>query len=68
MELKPGGRLIILGKKGQGKTSFLRMIMGQMKKIKGAVFINSQTAASFENHFFRKDTLLENIVFTDDSE
>ncbi len=47
MELKPGGRLIILGKKGQGKTSFLRMIMGQMKKIKGAVFIKSKTAASF---------------------
>lgn len=44
------------------------MIMGQMKKIKGAVFINSQTAVSFENHFFRKDTLLENIVFTNDSE
>ncbi len=68
MELKPGDRLIILGKKGQGKTSFLRMLIGQMKKIKGSVFINSKAGASFENLFLRKDTLLESILFTDNSE
>jgi hypothetical protein len=44
------------------------MIMGQMKKIKGSVFINSKTGVSFENLFLRKDTLLESILFTDNSE
>lgn len=44
------------------------MVLGQMKKIKGAVFINSKIAASLENHFFRKASILENIVFSDDSE
>lgn len=58
----------MLGKKGQGKTSFLRMLLGQMKKIQGSVFINSKTAASIDTHFFRKETLLENILFNDNSE
>ncbi len=60
--------MIVLGKKGQGKKSFLRMLLGQMKKIQGSVFINSKIVASIETHFFRKETLLENILFTDNSE
>ncbi len=68
VELKLGDRLIVLGKKGQGKKSFLRMLLGQMKKIQGSVFINSKIATSIETHFFRKETLLENILFTDNSE
>ncbi len=60
--------MIVLGKKGQGKKSFLRMLLGQMKKIQGSVFINSKIVASIETHFFRKETLLENIMFTDNSE
>jgi len=47
----------------------MRMILGHMKKASGgAVFINSKIAASLEYHFIRKATLLDNIIFSEDSE
>jgi len=58
IEVEKGSRLIVLGKKGQGKTSFLRMVLGQMKKVSGTVFVNGKRASSFEDNFFRKASIL----------
>ncbi len=38
-----------------------------MKKIDGAVFINGKRAASFDRSFIRKASILDNIVFQEES-
>ena len=49
---------MVMGKKNQGKTSFIKMLLGQMKHIQGTVFINGKRAVSFDRSFIRKATIL----------
>jgi len=44
------------------------MLLGQMKHIQGTAFINGKRAVSFDRSFIRKATILENIVFEDESD
>ena len=44
IDLEGGQRLVVLGKKGQGRSSFVHMLIGLMKKIKGCVFLNGKVA------------------------
>jgi ABC-type multidrug transport system ATPase subunit len=51
IHLKAGSRLIVLGKKGQGKSSFIKTIVGLMKKDPnndgGSIHMNGTKAVSF---------------------
>jgi ABC-type transport system involved in cytochrome c biogenesis ATPase subunit len=42
INIKPGNRLIVLGKKGQGKSSFLKIFIGLLEKIKGKFNYNGK--------------------------
>ena len=44
VDLKAGERLLVIGKKGQGISSFVQMLVGSMKKIKGSVFLSGKIA------------------------
>ena len=61
--LQPGERLCLLGKKRSGLSSFLEMLVGNMKKVRGKVYIRGKVAFMPEKLFFLKDTIYENIRF-----
>lgn len=44
MQLEAKERLLVIGKKGQGISSFVHMLIGSMKKIKGSVFLSGKIA------------------------
>lgn len=44
MEIHKGHRLNIIGRKSHGASSFLEMLTGGLKKMKGTVFINGNIA------------------------
>jgi len=39
IEVQAGERLVVIGKKGQGTSSFVNMLIGSMKKIEGSIFM-----------------------------
>lgn len=63
LELKKGERLVVIGKKGQGISSFVHMLVGSMKKIKGSVFLSGKIAYLPEKFLFASATVKENIAF-----
>ena len=44
IEIKGGDRLIVIGKKGQGISSFVHSLIGSMKKIKGNIYLGGKIA------------------------
>lgn len=63
--LPPGKRLSLLGKKKSGCSSFLEMLVGNLKRVKGKIQICGKISFLPEKLFFLKDTVLENIKFFD---
>jgi ABC-type multidrug transport system ATPase subunit len=53
----------LLGKRNSGCTSFLEMLVGNMKRIRGKITINGKISFLPEKLFFLKDTVKENIRF-----
>jgi ABC-type transport system involved in cytochrome bd biosynthesis fused ATPase/permease subunit len=54
---------LVVGKKGQGISSFVHMLVGSMKKIKGSVFLSGKIAYLPEKFEFASATVKENIAF-----
>lgn len=67
IEAAPGERLVVLGRRGQGKTSFLSMISGLMTGVKGSIKINGDMAYLPDDFFFLKSTVRNNIKFYNDN-
>ena len=63
VELEGGQRLTVLGKKGQGRSSFVHMLTGLMKKIKGSVFLRGQVAYLPEKFVYSWSSIKDNISF-----
>ena len=63
IDLEGGQRLAVLGKKGQGRSSFVHMLVGSMKKIKGSVFLKGKVAYLPEKFVYSWASLRENIAF-----
>lgn len=57
IELKEQERLVVIGKKGQGISSFVHMLVGSMKKIKGSVFLSGKIAYLPDNFLFASSTV-----------
>jgi len=55
--LQPGERLCLLGKKNSGCSTFLEMLVGNMKKVKGKINISGKISFMPEKLFFLKDTV-----------
>jgi ABC-type transport system involved in cytochrome bd biosynthesis fused ATPase/permease subunit len=53
----------VIGKKGQGISSFVHMLIGSMKKIKGSVFLGGKIAYLPEKFIFSSTTVKDNITF-----
>ena len=67
MEVNPGERVVILGRRGQGRTSVFSMITGYMNIYSGEVRIRGNVAQLSSTFFFTKGTVRENIIFYNDS-
>lgn len=63
VSLMPGERLCLLGKKKAGCSSFLEMLVGNLKRVKGKVYVRGRVSYLPEKLFFLKDTVRENIRF-----
>ena len=50
LDIKSGEHILILGKSGSGKTSFLNVIGGLSRPYSGFVSINSKTIASLSKN------------------
>lgn len=61
--VQPSERLTIIGKRLSGRTSFLEMLVGNLKRMKGKIYMKGKVAYLPEKHFFLKDTVRENIRF-----
>lgn len=63
IELKSGDRLVVLGRKGQGTSTFLHFLMGELNLMKGALRIGKKVSYFSEVGFFINDTIAENFRF-----
>lgn len=63
IDIKGSERLSVIGKKGQGTSSFVHMLVGSMKKIKGNVFLSGKIAYLPDRHVFSSATVKQNIIF-----
>jgi ATP-binding cassette subfamily B protein len=63
VDLKGGERLGVIGKKGQGSSSFVHMLVGSMKKIKGNVFLSGKIAYLPDKFLFSSASVRDNIAF-----
>lgn len=54
---------MVIGKKGQGISSFVHMLVGSMKKIKGNVFLSGKIAYLPDKFHFASATVRDNIAF-----
>ena len=63
IDLKTGERLGVIGKKGQGSSSFVHMLVGLMKKIKGSAFLSGKIAYSPDKFLFSSASVRDNIAF-----
>lgn len=57
IDISPGERLAVIGKKGSGSSSFVHMLVGNMKKIKGSVFLNGKLSYLPERYTFSSATV-----------
>jgi len=80
-EIKKGSKIGIIGKTGEGKSTFLDLLMGLLEPQKGAIYIDSsklskETCNSWQSKvshvpqriFLSDDSFLENIAFGKEKE
>lgn len=63
MDLKGGERLLVIGKKGQGISSFMHMLVGSMKKVKGNVSLYGKIGYLPDKFHFACASVRDNIAF-----
>lgn len=79
MEILPGDFVGISGRSGLGKTTLINLLLGFLQQDKGTIVINGHTTIAAQRQlcwpqisyvkqqpFFINDTVLKNIVLTDD--
>jgi len=54
---------VVLGRKGQGSSIFLNMLVGEIPLKQGAVIVQGKIAFLSEENFFLLDTLENNLTF-----
>jgi ABC-type multidrug transport system fused ATPase/permease subunit len=63
LTVKKGELLAVLGRVGDGKTSLLSCILGEMTRTEGSVLVRGEIAYFAQNSFILSATIKENIVF-----
>ena len=63
IEVAQGERLVVLGRKGQGSSLFLSMLVGEIPINKGSLRLQGKIAYLSEENFFLIDTLSNNLSF-----
>lgn len=63
MEVKVGSLTMIVGKVGQGKTSLLHAMLGELIKTKGDVRVNGTISYAAQSAFIMNCSLRDNITF-----
>lgn len=63
VELKPQDLLLVVGKIGSGKTSFLQSIMDETEKTSGTHKVNGKIAYVEQKPFIFTGTISDNICF-----
>ena len=63
IEIKSGERLSVIGKKGQGISSFMHMLVGSLKKVKGSVFLSGKVGYLPDKFHFASASVRDNIAF-----
>jgi ABC-type transport system involved in cytochrome bd biosynthesis fused ATPase/permease subunit len=61
--LKQGERSVVLGRKGQGSSLFLNMLIGEIYIKQGLIQLQGKVAYLSEENFFLIDTLSNNLSF-----
>lgn len=55
--MRAGEKLLVIGRKGQGSSSFVKMLVGNLKKIRGGFYLNGRVAYIPDKPFFSNATL-----------
>ncbi|CAK9253360.1 unnamed protein product, partial [Sphagnum jensenii] len=63
-EIKKKKLVAIVGRVGDGKSSILSALLGDMEKLKGSVNINGKVAYVPQHAWIQNSTLRQNIIFT----
>lgn len=63
IKLSTGQRLVILGRKGQGTSIFLRSLIGEVYTVNGLIKLEGSLAYLPEVNEFFPDTIIANIAF-----
>lgn len=63
IEAHAGDRIVVLGRKGQGSTTFLNMLAGSVRVVSGQIFMKGDIAYLSEENFTLCDTLYKNLAF-----
>ena len=58
---------MVLGRRGQGSSTFLNMIVGIVPVISGHLMVGGKVAYLSESNFTIIDTLYKNLVFYDNT-
>uniref|UniRef100_A0A915HY91 ABC transporter domain-containing protein n=1 Tax=Romanomermis culicivorax TaxID=13658 RepID=A0A915HY91_ROMCU len=64
LNIKPGELVAIIGQVGEGKSSLMSAILGEMEKLQGNVTINGSLAYVPQQAWIRNATLRQNVSFT----
>ena len=67
IEVNPGERLAVMGRVGQGSTTFLELLVGEVFIKSGQVQIQGKIAYLSEENFFLIDTVYNNLAFYTDN-
>ena len=67
IELYKGERLVVLGRKGEGSTTIIRMLAGFASLSEGKIKYSGHIAYLPEEPMFLADTVYKNIAFFDQS-
>lgn len=67
IEAKKGERVVVLGRRGQGSSTFLNMIAGKVPIVSGHIKLGGKVAYLSESNFIIIDTLYKNLIFYDNS-
>lgn len=65
LSIKKGEFVAVVGTVGQGKSSLLSAILGEMYRSKGSQYLNGNVAYVGQEHWIQNLRLLENVIFND---
>ena len=57
--------MLVIGKIGQGVSTFILLLLNKIKQLSGHVLMNSTISFLPEKFFFTRGTVLDNIQFFD---